>query len=171
MHAELDESTILQHNMMRIVHLNAFWIPAIGIPAMMTSIFHKRVNMICGQKMNQMWSKMMASRIQNAQRSVIGVPHQMFLDWFAQHICYTRWLKRLWWPSMQCTEGGIRDTRKSRSEWGNMVSPGSLCYLTENVSWPITMGQQWAVADEYWLINRNVTNEIYHSAKDIILIE
>jgi len=108
---------------------------------------------IAQQTWNLIYSKQIALRIQNAQSTGMWVPCQMSQDWLSLHVSLTDRLKRCWWQSMQSTQGGITEWRTSRTECVN-VSPASLCILTKSFSWIYIMGEWWAVACEYWLINR-----------------
>jgi len=79
--------------------------------------------------------------------------HQLFPDWFGQLGCQTDKLKRCWWRSMQLKRGGIREWKKSRTECVN-VSPASLCILNQSFNQWYIMGEWWAAACQYRLINR-----------------
>ena len=95
----------------------------------------------------------MASRIRNDQGSRLWPARWMFLDWFGWHRSQRDRLRRCWWRSIQWKRGGITEWRKGRTECIN-VSPASLCIITESFSQRYIMGELWAVACEYRLINR-----------------
>jgi len=103
------------------------------------------LNLICGQTR--------ASRIRNAQNSGMWVPRQMFPDWFGLHRSQRGRLKMCWWWSVQSKRGGLSEWRKSRTECVD-VSRASWYILTESCSQRYIIGERWAVACEYWLINR-----------------
>jgi hypothetical protein len=67
---------------------------------------------------------------------------------------------------MQSKRGGIKEWRKSRSEFVN-VSPASLCILTKSCSWSYIMGECWAVACEYRLIKRCIVGAMMPFARYI----
>jgi len=89
----------------------------------------------------------------NAQSSGRWSPHQMFLDWFGLYGSQRDRLERSCWLSTLMKDWGIMGWIKSRRDCIN-VSPASLCILDECFRLGYIMGKWWAVACEYWLINR-----------------
>jgi len=95
------------------------------------------------------------------------VPRQILPGWFGQHGSQTGRLRSCWWRSMQSKQGGIMELSKSRTEFVN-VSPASLCILTKSCSWRYIMGEWWAVACKYRLINRCIAGAMKLLARYII---
>jgi len=89
----------------------------------------------------------------NAQSSGRWSPHHMFLDWFGLYGSQRDRLERSCWLSTLMKDWGIMGWIKSRRDCIN-VSPASLCILDECFRLGYIMGKWWAVACEYWLINR-----------------
>jgi len=79
----------------------------------------------------------------------------MILDWFGLHGRQEEGMKKCWWWSMQSKRREISEWRQSMTEHVN-VALASLCILTESFSWRYIIGEWWAVACEYRLINRRI---------------
>jgi len=153
MSAKSEESTVIQSKVMRVAHFKAFWTPKIGLPGMVTWIIQMTAKIIAWQMSNFIYGKTMASMIRNIQTSGMGVLCQIFPDWFDQHGSQRHRLQRCWWRSTQLKQEGVWEWRQSRTACIN-VSPASLCNLTWSFRYRYIVGEWWAVACSYWLINR-----------------
>jgi len=130
--AESNDSTVIQPKVMRTMHLQAFQPPKSGLNGMVTWMIRMGALTTGRQSTNPILSLTMASRLRKPQITATLVVLQLFLDWFGQHGGQCNRLKMGWWRSLQWKQGGIKDTRTSRTELVNMLSPGSICCLTEN---------------------------------------
>jgi len=129
---KLKGSTAIHPKVIRTVQPKTSQTLKIGLTGPVPGIFQLRAMMTGRQTMNPSYSQTMASMIQDAWGSGIWVPHQVFPDWFGQHGGQRTRLKMCWWQWIQRKWGGIRRKRKSRTECVFVLSPASLCCLTEN---------------------------------------
>jgi len=120
--------------------------------------------------MSLIYCTTMASTIRKLLSSGVWVLHQMIPDWFSQHGGQRQRLNRCWWRSLQWTHGAIWGTENSRTKCVNLFSTGSLCWLTENFILKTIIRDYWAVASEYWLINRTIVGKMNYLARYINFI-
>jgi len=109
-------------------------------------------NTIAGWTLNWICSNTIASRIRKALRWGMWAQRQMFPDWFGLHGSPTARLRKCQWQSTQLKRRGIREWNKSTTKFVN-VSPASSCILNWSFSYWDSMGEWWAVACQYRLIN------------------
>jgi len=93
-------------------------------------------------------------------------------------MCATPIVPGLTWPTWRSTNQAPKGlttvtemetrsntgSKRSRKESVNIFSPGSICCLTEILTWSNIMSEYWAVACGYLFINRCIVGEMNHSA-------
>jgi len=131
---------------------------------MVTLIIQTRATMMWRQMTNPILSLTLVLRLQKGQSTRMWVAHQILPDRFGQHGSQWNRPKRGCWRPLQWKVGGIKMTRYSGTEWVNMVSPGSIRCLTNNFIWRDIMGEDWAVACGYLILNRSIAAEMYNLA-------
>jgi hypothetical protein len=68
---------------------------------------------------------------------------------------------------LQWKQAGLRQRRKTWSEWINIFLPAFIYYLTKNFTYRNTIGEYDSVAYEYLLINRGIACEKHHLTRYI----
>ena len=81
---QINKSTVIQSNLIRTVHLNAFPSPTIWLAAMVTWIYKPQVMTTARQPTDPIWSVTMPARLQNTQSTGMWLPHQIVPDWFSK---------------------------------------------------------------------------------------
>lgn len=131
--AKSKESAVTHPKAIKTVHLKAVLTPTIGLTGMVSWIIQRRVKITKRQMMNLIYSYAIPLSLRTTQSTVMGVLHQMFPDRFGQYQGLWDRLTLGWW-SLRWTQGGQRETREIWLEWVNMLTPGSISCLTENVT-------------------------------------
>jgi len=136
-----------------------------------TAIIQTQARTTGRQTTNLISSYRMALRLQNSLCTKMVVPNQMFPHRFRQDRCQSNRLNSRWWRSLQLKQGGIKDAWKCSTGCINMLSLGSICSLTEKYISRHIMGQYWAVACEYLVMNRGMAGEMNLSKRYLTLGE
>ena len=132
MSTESNHSKAILLKLMRRALLNAFQTLKIALTGMGTWITHTTAKTTERQTMNQMWNWRTAVSIQIPRRCGMWLRHRIFLNCFGLYDNHRRRLKRRCRRSTSWKQGVIRGSRKRRTECVNVLSPSSVCILSEN---------------------------------------